>query len=266
MKTNPSLLRVLHHLGASAAFVLCTALMGAETLATDTAVFIQTDPQAPVIARLKAGTTVNVIGEAPAGWKRIEVGGTFEAYVQRRDISKSLEVNEGANVYTTPSKTAPVLTVAQHGDKSDVIGLAQGDFVQIKLEKKIQGFIAVGDTANTPAESKAAPLAATPALPVMPVSTVGRPVTLTGDTAAMPRLFAGKLVLAKRALLNPNPLYDYQVTDSSGRRFAYVDTKRLLLNDKIEVFLDRDITITGTVRNTVDGKDLVIVAEAMQLK
>jgi hypothetical protein len=82
----------------------------------------------------------------------------------------------------------------------------------------------------------------------------------------MPRLFAGKLVLAKRAILNPNPLYDYQLTDTSGRRFAYVETKRLVLNDKIENFLDRDITITGTVRNTVDGKDLVIVAEAMQLK
>ena len=266
MKTKTSLLRLLPRAGVFAAFVLTTALFGADILSTDTAVFVQTDPQSPVIARLKAGTTVTVIGTAPAGWRRIEVQGTFEAYVQRRDISKSLEVKEGANVYTTPSKTAPVLTVAQQGDKSDVIGLAQGDFVQIKLEKKIQGFIAVGDTANTPAETKPMSPALVPALPAAPVNTIGRPVALTGDTAAMPRLFAGKLVLAKRVIINPNPLYDYQLMDSSGRRFAYVETKRLVLNDKIEIFIDRDITITGTVRNTVDGKDLVIVAEAMQLK
>jgi hypothetical protein len=45
-----------------------------------------------------------------------------------------------------------------------------------------------------------------------------------------------------------------------------VDTKRLLLTDKIEAYLDREISVTGTVRNTVDGKDLVISAESMQIK
>ena len=82
----------------------------------------------------------------------------------------------------------------------------------------------------------------------------------------MPRLFAGKLVLARRAVFNPNPIYDYQLIDSFGRRFAYVDTKRLLLTDKIENYVDRDLSITGTLRNTIDGKDLVIAAESMQLK
>ena len=45
-----------------------------------------------------------------------------------------------------------------------------------------------------------------------------------------------------------------------------MDTRRLLITDKIESYLDREISITGTVRNTVDGKDLVIAAESMQLK
>jgi hypothetical protein len=79
-------------------------------------------------------------------------------------------------------------------------------------------------------------------------------------------LFAGTLVLARRPILNPNPPYDFQLTDASGRRFAYVDTKRLLLTDRIDNFLDREISLTGTVRNTVDGKDLVIAAESMSLK
>jgi hypothetical protein len=245
--------------------MIAAARLCADTLATDTAVFIQTDPKAPVIARLKAGTTVTTAGEAPAGWRRIEVGGTFEAYVHNRDLTKGLEVREGASIYSAPRKDAPVMTVAAHGDKTEITGL-HGDWSQIKLEKKIQGFIAVGETANTPTETKFLPVTAAPPVPAGAVTAPGRPVPLTGDTADMPRLFAGKLVLARRAIMNPNPLYDYQLVDVSGRRFAYVDTKRLLISEKIESFIDRDITLTGTVRNTVDGKDLVIAAESMQLK
>jgi hypothetical protein len=252
------------------ALALAAGRLAADTLANDTAVFIQTDPKAPVIARLKAGSTVTVVGEAPAGWRRIEVSGPFEAYVLNRDVTKGLEVREGASIYSAPRKDAPVLTVAAAGDKTDVTGLHGIDWVQIKLEKTIQGFIAVGETANTPAPAArpAQPVTAPPAAPepVGSLAAPGRPVAMTGDTADLPRLFAGKLVLARRPILNPNPPYDYQLTDASGRRFAYVDTQRLRLTEKIESFLERQITITGTVRNTVDGKDLVIAAEAMTLK
>ena len=111
------------------------------------------------------------------------------------------------------------------------------------------------------------PDAGLPPVPPSDAATApGHAVPLTGDTAEMPRLFAGKLVLAKRAFINPNPPYDYQLVDVAGRRFAYIDTRRLLLSVKIESYLDCSITITGTVRNTVDGKDLVIAAESMQLK
>ena len=241
------------------------ARLAADTLTADTAVFVQTDPKSPVLARLKAGSTVTVVGHAPAGWHRIEINGPFEVYVHNRDITKGLEVREGASIYAAPKKDAPLLATAAPGDKTEITGL-HGDYCQVKLEKKLQGFIAVGEAANTPAETKSMVSITAPAAPAPPVTTAGRPVPITGNTADMPRLFAGKLVLARRAILNPNPLYDYQLIDASGRRFAYVDTKRLLLTDKIEAYLDRHITITGTVRNTVDGKDLVIAAESMSLK
>jgi antitoxin (DNA-binding transcriptional repressor) of toxin-antitoxin stability system len=243
------------------------AALAADTLKTDTAVFAQTDPKSPVLARLKAGATVTVVGEAPAGWRRVEIEGPFEAYAKSRDITKGLEVRDGGNIYAAPRKDAQLLAVAAPGDKSEVIGLAGGDWVQVKLEKKLQGFIAVGEAANIAADPKpVAPITPAPATPTGPVTTVGRPVAMSGNTADTPRLFAGTLVLARRPILNPNPPYDYQLTDSNGRRFAYVDTKRLLLTDRIENFLDRDISVTGTVRNTVDGKDLVIAAESMSLK
>lgn len=238
-------------------------LAAADILSADTAVFLQPDPKSHVITRLKSGNTIIYTGDAPAGWRRVEISGTFEAYAHNRDITKGLEVHEGANILAAPRKDAPVLTVAQPGDKTEVIGLAPGDWCQVKFEKKLQGFIATSANANTPAETKTVVAVAAPAAPV---STVGRAVPLTGNTADMPRLFAGRLVIARRAILNPNPPYDYQLIDASGRRFAYVDTKRLRLTDQIETYLDRQISITGTVRNTVDGKDLVIAAESMSLK
>jgi hypothetical protein len=247
----------------------CAASLAAETVKTDTAVFVQTDPKSPVLTRLKAGSTITVVGEAPAGWRRVEVSGPFEAYAQSRDITKGLEVREGGSIYAEPRKDSQLLAVAAASDKSEVIGLAKstsGDWCQVRLEKKLQGFIAVGEAANIAADTKPAPVFTPAPAPTGPVTTLGRPVPVASNNADTPRLFAGTLVLARRPILNPNPPYDYQVTDSGGRRFAYVDTRRLLLTDKIENFLDREITVTGTVRNTVDGKDLVIAAESMALK
>ena len=86
------------------------------------------------------------------------------------------------------------------------------------------------------------------------------------NSADMPRLFAGRLVLARRPIINPNPPYDYQLIDANGRRFAYVDTRRMPATDRIEPYVDREVSITGTVRNTVDGKDIVIAAESMEAK
>ena len=267
MKTKTLLLVLLRGFGLAGVCALAAGRLVADTLATDTAVFAQADPKAPVLARLKSGSVVTAAGEAPAGWRRVEISGPFEAYVHNRDITKGLEVRPGANVYAEPKKDAQILTVAAAGDKTEITGL-RGDYCQVKLEKKLQGFIAVGDTVNTaPTDTKPMfNVSTTPPVPPAPVTTLGHPVQLAGNTADMPRMFAGTLVLARRVILNPNPPYDYQLVDASGRRFAYVDTRRLLLTDRIESYLDRAISITGTVRNTVDGKDLVIAAESMQLK
>jgi hypothetical protein len=240
-------------------------LSAADILPADTAVFLQPDAKSFVLSRLKAGNTIIYTGDAPAGWRRVELSGTFEAYVHTRDLTKGLDIKVGANVLTEPKKDASVLTVAQEGDKSELVGLAKNsDFCQIKIEKKLQGFIAVGANANLPADNKIA-LNPTPAAPAASTA-VGHAVPIAGNSADMPRLFAGRLVLARRAIINPNPPYDYQVVDSSGRRFAYVDMRRMPATEKIDPFLERDVSITGTVRNTVDGKDIVIAAESIQFK
>ena len=44
------------------------------------------------------------------------------------------------------------------------------------------------------------------------------------------------------------------------------DTKRLVLTEKIESFLGTVVTLNGTIRNTVEGKDLVIDAQSITRK
>jgi hypothetical protein len=112
----------------------------------DAAVFIQPDPKSHVIVRLKAGNTIIYTGDAPAGWRRVEISGAFEGYAHNRDITKGLEVREGGNILTAPKKDAPVLTVAQPGDKTEVVGLAGGgDWCQIKFEKRLQDLDSSGE-------------------------------------------------------------------------------------------------------------------------
>jgi hypothetical protein len=259
------LLPVLRSLGVASALAFTAAQLSADILTTDTAVFAQADAKSAVLTRLKSGYAVTVVGEAPAGWKRVEVSAPIEAYVHNRDITKGLEVRPGSNIYVAPKKDAQVISVADAGDKIEITGL-HGDYCQIKLQKKLQGFIATAETANTPSPVTPAPAPVAPAPAPGSVTTPGRPVQIGGNTTDMSRMFAGRFVLAKRAIINPNPLYDYQLMDASGRRLAYIDTKRLLLTDKIEAYLDRNIVVTGTIRNTVDGKNLVIAAESVQLK
>jgi hypothetical protein len=252
MKIKPLLLPLV----AAAA----VRLAAADILPADTAVFLQPDAKSFVLSRLKAGNTIIYTGDAPAGWRRVELSGTFEAFVHNRDLTKGLEVKTGANILTEPKKDATVLTIAAEGDKTEVVGLAKNsDYCQIKLEKKLQGYIAVGATANLPGDAKPA---VAPVAPPAPTNAVGRaaPTASSSDT---PRLFSGKLVLARRAIINPNPPYDFQVVDANGHRFAYVDVRRLPATQKIDTFIERDVVITGTVRNTVDGKDIVIAAESL---
>ena len=259
----------MKHIVILALAAFAVVRLAADTLTSDVAVFQHPDPKSPVLTQLKRGATIATAGEAPAGWRRVEVTGTFEGFVHSRDITKSLDVREGASILAAPEKNAAQLTVAQKEDKTEITGL-RGDYCQVKVTKTLQGFIALGEVANRPAaDSKPTAPAVTPVTPAPTTkassTAIGRPVPAQ-NTAELPRLFSGTLVVARRALINPNPPYDYQLTDLNGRRFAYVDTKRLVLTENIEAMVDKFVTVTGTVRNTVDGKDLVIVAESMQSK
>ena len=82
---------------------------------------------------------------------------------------------------------------------------------------------------------------------------------------ALPRQLVGRFVSTRRPFTPRRP-YDWALNDNANKRIAYVDISKLLQTDQIEKYTDHDVVVYGTVRSTVDGKDLVIQIESLQLK
>lgn len=260
---------------------LVTALSAAP-LTTTSAVHTRPDAASPAITFLKAGTepvaASGTLGTTPAGWMAVELPGPFEGYVENKDLAKSLDVKPGAAIRLAPKADAGVLAVAEKDDKATITGL-RGKWTQISLEKKLVGYLHLGGTAGyrppiatTPAT--AAPPASGPmsAAPVAPaaygVSGPGQPAATvaTGDpSSALPRQFAGRFVSTRRPFTPRRP-YDYALNDDAGKRYAYLDTSKLMLTEQIEKYLDRPVVVFGAAKAAAGGKEMVIQVETLQLK
>jgi hypothetical protein len=278
MKTK--LLTLAALLAAGAAF--------AAPLSETTAIHTKPDQAAPAVTFLKAGTEPTVLPESvastPAGWLAVELPGPFEAYVLNKDLTKSLDVKAGANIYLAPKSDAGVLTVAAKDDKTTLTGL-YGKWTQIRLERKLTGYIHLGGAPgyvpaiatapatpapSTPAAPAGAPMSAAPVSPgVYGVATPGHaaPMVNLGDGGAttLPRQFAGKFV-STRSAFKPRRPYDWALTDDAGKRYAYLDISKLLLTDQIENYVNHTVVVFGAAKNAPDTKDIVIQVETLQLK
>jgi hypothetical protein len=60
------------------------------------------------------------------------------------------------------------------------------------------------------------------------------------------RTFFG-VVASTRNPLRPRRPYDFQLNDASGARIAFLDISRLMLTEQIEAFIDRPVTLFGTL-------------------
>jgi hypothetical protein len=244
----------------------------AAPLNSTTAVHTRPDPAAPTITFLKAGTEPGPLSAQPAppGWLTIELPGPFEAYVENKDLLKSLDVKPGAALRLAPKSDAGILATAEPNDKSTITGL-HGKWTQISLERKLVGFIYVG-AENSATLPPAAPAggAMSPA-PVAPtaygVGVQGQPAPIVslGDNASLPRQFAGRFVSTRRPLMPRRP-YDYALNDDAGKRYAYLDLSRLLLADEVEKYLDHNVVVFGAAKSTAEGRDIVIEVETLQLR
>lgn len=270
-----------------AALLVSAATALAAPLTETTAVHTKPDRSSPAVTFLKAGTEPAVVADSvattPAGWLAVELPGPFEAYVLNKDLTKGLDPKVGANIYLAPKADAGVLTVAIKDDKCTLTGL-HGKWTQIKLERKLTGYIHVGGApgyvpaiATTPAAPAQAPTApaGTPmsAAPVAPgvygVATGGHaaPMVNLGDggAATLPRQFAGKFV-STRSPFKPRRPYDWALTDDAGKRYAYLDISKLLLTDQIENYVNHTVVVFGAAKNAPESKEIVIAVETLQLK
>ena len=243
---------------SSAALLLAAALTAAPLMET-TAIQSAPDAAAPVIGYLKAGSEpVPAAGpSAPAGWMAVEMPGPHEGYVNNNDFSKSLDVHPGAAIRQQPKADAPVLATMQEGDKVEITGLRSG-WTQIKLRKTITGYIRVGGVAAAPVAAGAPAAAALPPPAVSPAPAA--PVVVSsGPASPMARMYEGKLVKAARILLvAPRRDYPYELDNGEGQRIAFLDLTHVLSIEKVELILGRQVKLSGVLRQTENGRNLVI--------
>jgi len=273
MKTKPCLaaLRLLTVVAAVAA----SRLLGAP-LAAPAAVHTKPDASSPAITFLKVGTeptaALNAPADLPAGWIAVELPGPFEGYVENKDLTKALDVKPGTPIRLAPKADAGVLTIAEKGDKTTISGL-KGKWTQLSLDKKLTGFVRVGSDPAFPGQAPAsagAPTGTTPAAPAQATSTApgqAAPSADAGDggSSVLPRQFAGRFVSTRRALAPRRP-YDYALNDDAGKRYAYVDTSKLLLTEQIEKYVDKKVVVFGAAKPVPDTKEIVIMVETLRLQ
>ena len=85
------------------------------------------------------------------------------------------------------------------------------------------------------------------------------------DFSALPRLFQGKFA-STYSPLRPRRPYDFQLNDDAGARYAYVDVSKLLATEQINKYVDRTVVVYGTAQSVPGSKDMVVIAESLQLR
>ncbi len=251
----------------------------AAPLAETTAVYAKPDASAATIGSLKAGTEPSLATSvtAPAGWTAVTLTGPHDVYAANKDVNKALEVKPGSPYYTDAKSTAPVLALAEKDDKAEITDY-RGKWTKFRLTKAVTGYI------KTPAAAKPAvavvpakPVVSAPAAvkdttapavpaPTQAVTAIGKAAPVgDGGSSALPRLFQGKFASTYNPL-RPRRPYDFQLNDDAGSRYAYVDVSKLLATEQLNKFLDRTVVVYGTAQAVPNSKDMVVVAESLQLR
>jgi hypothetical protein len=253
-----------------AAFAVAFSALHAAPLAETTRVYGAPDAASPVIASLPAGAEPALAPgtSAPAGWTAVTLAGPHDVYAANSSVTKSLEVRVGAAYLTDAKADAPVLALAEKGDVTEITDY-RGKFTKFRLTKSVVGYIPTPVAAAPLATvSASTPAATSPQGSAAPAQQIGfgRPAPAGDGTAsALPRLFQGTLA-STQSPLRPRRPYDYQLTDSAGARYAYVDVSKLLATEQINKYTGRTVVIYGTAKAVPGTKDMVVIAESLQLR
>lgn len=249
--------------------VISATLSHAAPLTAPAAVLAAPEASAPVIADLPAGADLSPASgvKAPAGWAAVSLPGPHTVFVDDKDLLKNFDVKPGAAYRSAPSADAAVVANATAEDAVEITGLS-GRWLQLSLKRDLVGYLQTSapKSAVTPAP---APVATTVTPPPAVAATQAPAGTAPGRAvepggSALPRIFQGTFA-SSRAPFRPRRPYDYQINDSRGVRYAYLDLGKLLLTEQIESYLGRTVEIYGTATNLPDSKDIVIKVETLKL-
>ncbi len=254
-------------LPAVIAGLLLAAAAPAAPLMETTAIHSRPDAGSPAIGFLKAGTdpvaAANVM--APAGWMAVEVpGNPYEAYVNNNDFNKSLDIRPGAAIRLKPKADAPIFATMHEGDKTEITGLRSG-WTRINLYAPVVGYIQTGPAPSAPGASSVPVIGVPAASPAAPAPAA--PPVSAGPAADLPRTLQGLMVETKGfALVGYRPPYAYQLSDTEGKRIAYLDVSKVAPLQKMEPYVGRMVTVSGVVKPTNDWDNLVVEVQTLQTK
>ncbi len=254
----------------------------AADLAESATAYAAPDDASIVLGTAKAGTRIATT-PAPSGWQAVELPGPHTVYIADKDTLKNFDVRPGAAYLAAPRADAPVIGLAGEKDALQFADIA-GRYNKFSLARSVVGYVRLPVSPVTP-------VITTPAAPVEPAAPAGAVAAPAGSFASdanvlrqdipasspvrpghsaeagepqLARIFFGT-VASTRNPLRPRRPYDFQLNDDNGNRFAFLDTSRLLLTEKIDTFIGRNVTILGTAEPGKSG-DLIIHVETLKLR
>ena len=227
--------------------------------------------------RLEFAAEMGSNSDEPLIWKTFELNDTFEGYVEKGEITKGLTVIPGALVYFKPEKESAFLTVLQADNEVEVSEM-QNEWAKISLTASLPVYfqaqapeeaLGTGSTAAQEPESEGTGFAGE--LYPDPASIAGEQVPYSRRASnltpsrpisglVLDRKLEGRLRKISKSGLFSRVNYTWELVDRNNRRIAFVDPKNLIPIRPLEALEGRRIILSGTLSESEDGKNMLIIA------
>ncbi|MEZ5276186.1 MAG: hypothetical protein R3F07_07400 [Opitutaceae bacterium] len=245
--------------------------MFGESVSYPTPMRIEPASDAPVVQSLSPGDSFAVVDESdlptgmsplPEGWSAIRFEADYQGYVNNNEVLKNLTAEVGAGVLMEASLEAPLLTVVEMDDITQVTDVT-GEWSRIIIRKPLVGYIDAGAVAES--EAPVAQVAAAAAIEPTPAVLPPPPMTTAAPNADVaPILMNGRLERTRR-VFGRGPDQEYQLIGKEGKVIAYLETDSLILTEPVDAFLGLVVNVFGVPRKPAESKALILRVETLRV-
>ena len=247
------------------------ALLFGDSVSSPTPMRIEPASDAPVVRTLSPGDSFQVMHEKdlpagmsplPDGWLAIRFEASYQGYVNNNEVMKDLTAEVGAGVLMEPSLEAPLLTVVEATDFTQVADVTS-EWSRINIRKPLLGYIDSFALAayDAPTAQEMATDTTEPAAPILLPPPM---VTPAPNADVAPILMNGRLERTRR-VFGRGPEQDYQLIGKEGKVIAYLETDSLILTEPVDAFLGLVVNVFGVPRKPADSKALILRVETLRL-